>query len=51
MVAGTYGSFNKAGSTKMTQISTTAGSDTSKAKLDVALHGRVEHWQVENTVG
>lgn len=50
MVAGTYGSFNKAGSTKMTQISTTAGIDTSKAKLDVALHGRVEHWQVENTV-
>ena len=33
----------------MTQISTTAGIDTSKAKLDIAVHGRVEHWQVENT--
>jgi transposase len=48
MVAGTTGSLNKAGSTKMTQISTTAGIDTSKAKLDVALHGRAEHWQVDN---
>ena len=48
MVAGTHGSLNKAGSTKMTQISTTAGIDTSKAKLDVALHGRAEHWQVDN---
>ena len=43
------GSLNKAGSTKMTQISTTAGIDTSKAKLDVAVHDRVEHWQVANT--
>ena len=33
----------------MTEISTTAGIDTSKAKLDVALHGRAEHWQVENS--
>jgi len=33
----------------MTQISTTAGIDTSKAKLDVAVHGRAERWQVENT--
>ena len=33
----------------MTQISTTAGIDTSKAKLDVALQGRAEHWQVDNT--
>jgi transposase len=49
MVAGTHGSFNKAGSTKMTQISTTAGIDTSKAKLEVAVHGRVERWQVDNT--
>lgn len=49
MVAGTHGSFNKAGSTKMTQISRTAGIDTSKAKLDVAVAGGVEHWQVENT--
>lgn len=49
MVAGTHGSLNKAGSTKMTQISRTAGIDTSKAKLDVAVHGGVEHWQVDNT--
>jgi transposase len=35
----------------MTQtIMTTAGIDTSKAKLDIAVHGRAEHWQVENTV-
>jgi transposase len=27
----------------------TAGIDTSKAKLDIAVHGRTEHWQVENT--
>jgi len=31
------------------QPSTTAGIDTSKAKLDVALQGRAEHWQVDNT--
>jgi transposase len=49
MVAGTHGSLNKAGSTKMTQISTTAGIDTSKAKLDIAVHGGGEHWQVDNT--
>jgi transposase len=49
MVAGTHGSLNKAGSTKMTQISTAAGIDTSKAKLDVAVHGRAEHWQVDNS--
>ena len=49
MVAGTHGSLNKAGSKKMTEISTTAGIDTSKAKLDVALHGRAEHWQIDNT--
>jgi transposase len=48
MVAGTFGSLNKAGSTKMTQISTTAGIDTSKAKLDIAVHGSAEHWQVAN---
>ena len=50
MVAGTHGSFNKAGSTKMTQISRTAGIDTSKAKLDIAVHGGVERWQVGNTL-
>lgn len=44
------GSLHKAGSTKMTQIIiTTAGIDTSKAKLDIAIHGRPERWQVENT--
>ena len=32
----------------MTKISTTAGIDTSKAKLDVAIHGRTERWQVDN---
>jgi transposase len=35
----------------MTQTSiTTAGIDTSKAKLDVAVHGRIERWQVANTL-
>jgi len=44
------GSLHKAGSTKMTQvITTTAGIDTSKAKLDVAVHGRTERWQLDNT--
>jgi len=33
----------------MTQTNITAGIDTSKAKLDVAAHGRPERWQVENT--
>jgi transposase len=48
MVAGTHGSFNKAGSKKMAQISRTAGIDTSKAKLDIAIHGGAEQWQVAN---
>lgn len=49
MVAGTTGSLHKAGSTKMTKISTrTAGIDTSKAKLDVAVHGMDRRWQVDN---
>jgi transposase len=35
----------------MTQTSiTTAGIDTSKSKLDVAVHGRTERWQVSNTL-
>jgi transposase len=35
----------------MTNITTTvAGIDTAKDKLDVAVHGRAEHWQVENTL-
>jgi transposase len=44
------GSLHKAGSTKMTQTNTTtAGIDTSKAKLDIAVHGRTQRWQVENS--
>jgi transposase len=35
----------------MTQTNiTTAGIDTSKAKLDVAVHNRAERWQVANTL-
>jgi transposase len=35
----------------MTQINiTTAGIDTSKAKLDIAVHNRTERWQVANTL-
>jgi transposase len=35
----------------MTQTSiTTAGIDTAKAKLDVALHDRAEHWRLANTL-
>jgi transposase len=35
----------------MTQTSiTTAGIDTSKAKLDIAVHGRIERWQVANAL-
>jgi len=49
MVAGTTGSLHKAGSKKMTKDSTlTAGIDTSKAKLDIAIHGHTECWQVAN---
>ncbi|MCX7139276.1 MAG: IS110 family transposase [Proteobacteria bacterium] len=45
------GSLHKAGSTKMTQISTkTAGIDTAKHKLDIAIDGLSTRWQVENTV-
>jgi transposase len=34
----------------MTQINImTAGIDTSKAKLDIAIHGRPERWQVDNS--
>jgi transposase len=45
------GSLYKAGSTKMTQTNiTTAGIDTSKLKLDIAVHQRTERWQVTNTL-
>ena len=45
------GSLYKAGSTKMTQtIITTAGIDTSKAKLDIAVHDRTERWQMANAL-
>jgi transposase len=45
------GSLHKAGSTKMTQTNiTTAGIDTSKLKLDIAIHGRTERWQVANAL-
>ncbi|WP_244541920.1 IS110 family transposase [Afipia sp. GAS231] len=45
------GSLHKAGSTKMTQIIiTTAGIDTSKSKLDIAVHDRAERWQVANVL-
>jgi transposase len=34
----------------MTQTNTTtAGIDTAKAKLDIAVHGRTQRWQVENS--
>src|SRR6185295_3130885 len=43
------GSLHKAGSRKMTQTNmTTAGIDTSKLKLDIAVHGRTERWKVAN---
>jgi transposase len=45
------GSLYKAGSKKMTQSNiTTAGIDTSKLKLDIAIHQRTERWQVTNTL-
>jgi transposase len=50
MVAGTTGSLDKAGATKMRQTNTlTAGIDTSKAKLDIAVHEQGQCWQVANT--
>jgi transposase len=44
------GSLYKAGSRKMTQTTTiTAGIDVAKAKLDIAIHGQSECWQVPNS--
>jgi transposase len=49
MVAGTKGSHNKEGSTKMSKHSMiSAGIDTGKRKLDVAID-EGEEWQVANT--
>lgn len=49
MVEGTKGSHHKGGSTKMRKFSTvTAGIDTGKHKLDVAIHGRKDSLQVSN---
>jgi transposase len=34
----------------MTNPTTTAGIDTAKAKLDLAVHGRADRWQVDNSL-
>jgi transposase len=45
------GSIHKAGTMKMAKISTrTAGIDTAKAKLDIAVHELGSRWQVDNTL-
>jgi transposase len=50
MVEGTMGSENKGGSTKMSKTSmASAGIDTGKHKLDVAIDGGEELLQVDNT--
>jgi transposase len=49
MVEGTEGSHHKEGSTKMMETSTiAAGIDVAKAKLDIAVAGLSECWQVAN---
>jgi transposase len=49
MVEGTVGSHHKEGSTKMSKTTTiAAGIDVAKAKLDIAVHGCNERWQVAN---
>jgi transposase len=49
MVAGTQDSLHKAGVEKMTDIITImAGIDTSKDKLDVAVHGLATRFTVQN---
>jgi transposase len=51
MVEGTVGSHHKEGSTKMSQISTiVAGIDVAKARLDIAIHGCKQSWQVANSL-
>ena len=50
MVEGTEGSHHKEGSTKMSNDTTVcAGIDTGKYKLDVAIDGREERLQVDNS--
>jgi transposase len=50
MVEGTKGSHHKEGLTKMSNSTTiAAGIDVAKAKLDIAVHGCNERWQVANT--
>src|SRR5664280_1435610 len=50
MVARTHGSSHKAGSTKMSDTTTlTAGIDTAKHKLDVAIHGQPVSFTVDNS--
>jgi len=50
MVAGTFGSLHKEGSMKMAKSNIiSAGIDTSKDKLDTAIHGRAGGLVVENT--
>jgi len=49
MVEGTEGSHHKEGSTKMSKTSTVAaGIDVSKERLDIAIHGSRQVWQVAN---
>lgn len=49
MVEGTKGSHHKEGMTKMAKSTTTAaGIDVSKARLDVAIDGCKERWEVPN---
>jgi transposase len=56
MVAGTQGSLHKAGSTKMinpitnTPVTNTAGIDTAKDKLDIAVPDRAMRFQVANAL-
>jgi len=50
MVAGTLGSLDKEGATKMVKsITLAAGIDTSKSKLDVGIHGQTRVETFENT--
>ncbi len=49
MVEGTEGSHHKEGMTKMVKSTTiAAGIDVAKAKLDVAIDGCKQHWEVSN---